>query len=255
MESSTSLAAEADRLEHNAVFAGVLGAVLATLVLLLVHPLMALVAGVILAGGWVLFMRARIASAPDRVLAGLDLDPVVTEERPRLANLLEGLCMTSGVAAPEVFLVESPAMNALVVAGRGGSRLVLTTGLVERLGRLEMEGVIANLLGRVRDGSAHYSTTVLGLFGDSARADALLSRHLGDQRAVMSDMAAVDLTRYPPGLMAALSTMSDAGTVVDGVPPLSAPLWLAPVGKQGADGVDPVGTQPLSLRIAVLAEL
>lgn len=255
MDSSTSLTAEADRLEHNAVFAGVLGAVLAALVLLLVQPLLALLAGLILAGGWVLFMRARIASAPDRVLAGLDLVPVAPEEQPRLANLLEGLCMTSGVTSPEVFLVESSAMNALAVAGRSGSRLVLTTGLVERLGRLEMEGVIANLLGRVRDGSARYSTTVVGLFGDSARATAQLSRHLGEQRAVLSDMAAVDLTRYPPGLMAALGAMLDAGTVVDGVPPLTAPLWLAPVGKQSRGGVDPVGTQPLPLRIAVLAEL
>lgn len=255
MESSTSLVAEADRLEHNAVFAGVLGAVLATLVLLLVQPLMAVLAGLILGSGWVLFMRARIASAPDRVLAGLDLERVAPEAQPRLSNLLEGLCMTSGVPAPDVFLVQSPSMNALAVAGRSGSRLVLTTGLVERLGRLELEGVVANLLGRVRDGSARYTTTVLGLFGDSSRAAALLSRHLGEQRSVMSDMAAVDLTRYPPGLMAALSTMLDSGTAVDSVPPLTAALWLAPVGQQGRGGEDPVGTQPLPLRIAVLAEL
>ncbi len=255
MESPRSLSDEADRLEHNAVFAGVLGAVLAALVLLLLNPLVALIVGVVLAGGWVLVIRARIASASDRVLAGLEPVPVPPDAQPRLANVLEGLCITSGVSAPEILLIHDQAMNALAVAGRESSRLVLTTGLVDKLGRLELEGVLANLLGRVRDGSARYTTTVLGLFGSSAKGSALLARHLGEQRSVLSDMAAVDLTRYPPGLMAAFSVMAESGTTVASAPAATAALWLAPVvGPVDAD-VPAIGSQPLPLRIAVLAEL
>ena len=69
----------------------------------------------------------------------------------------------------------------------------------------------------------------------------------------MSDLAAVDLTRYPPGLMAALTAMAERGTTVD-VPAVTAPLWIAPVTPSGADA-ETGERQPLSLRIAVLSEL
>lgn len=254
MQTQPSLDEAADRLEHNATFVGVLPAVVVGALLVLVHPVVGLLVGVALAAAWVLAVRARIAAAPERVTAGLSAEPLVEGSSPRLENLLEGLCVTSGVAPPQVSLVRTESMNALVAAGRDRVHVVLTTGLVEQLGRLELEGVLANLLGRVKDGSARYSTSVLALLGTSARATSLLASHLGDQRAVLSDLAAVDLTRYPPGLIAALSTMAEQGTLVPQAPAVSRPLWLAPSTAAVAD--DQAGElQPLSLRIAVLSEL
>jgi heat shock protein HtpX len=166
--------------------------------------------------------------------------------------------MTGGVSDPAVHLVETPAMNAMVVADAERADLVLTTGLVDGLGRLELEGVVANLLGRVRDGSARYGTTVVGLLGSSGAASRRLAAGLGEQRSVHSDLAAVDMTRYPPGLISALARMSDAGTVVAGASPSTAHLWIAPV-VDGAGLVAPevaeTAVQPLALRIAVLEEL
>lgn len=254
MSSEPTADLAADRLEHNATFVGVLPALLVgVLVAVFVQPVVGVVLAVALGAAWVLVVRARIASAPERVTAGLVTTPLAPGSAPRLENLLEGLCVTSGVATPTVELVESPAVNALVTAGREHTRLVLTTGLVEHLGRLELEGVLANLLARAKDGSARYSTTVLALMGPSDRGVRLLERELGDQRGVRSDLAAVDLTRYPPGLIAALSNMQEHGTRVEAAPERSWPLWIAPV-RTGDDDV--LGAlQPLSLRIAVLAEL
>lgn len=254
MQTQPSLDEAADRLEHNATFVGILPAIVLGVVLLLVQPVLGVVVGVASAVAWVFLVRARIAGSTQRVTEPLGAVPLVPGSQPRLENVLEGLCATSGVSAPEVALVDSPAMNALVAAGRDHVRLVLTTGLVDHLGRLELEGVLANLLGRVKDGSARYSTSVMGLLGPTPRASKLLASHLGEQRSVLSDLAAVDLTRYPPGLISALSAMGERGTEVPGAPAVTLPLWIAPATP--SPEADPVGElQPLSLRIAVLSEL
>lgn len=254
MQTQPSLDEAADRLEHNATFVGILPAILVGVILVLVQPVLGIVVGLALAVGWVLFIRARLAATSRRVTEGLSTQPLAEGSRPRLENLLEGLCVTSGVAPPGVALIESPSMNALVAAGRDDVQIVLTTGLVDQLGRLELEGVLANLLGRVKDGSARYTTSVLGLLGPTPRASKLLASHLGEQRSVLSDLAAVDLTRYPPGLISALANMGEHGTELRDAPAITGPLWLAPV--TSSPSVEPVGElQPLSLRIAVLSEL
>ena len=258
MQEQLSLDAETDRLVRTATWIGVIPAVVIGALLCLVNVFVGIAVAIVLAVVWVLAVRARAAGASSRALSSLSATPLVPGSRPRLENVLEGLCMTGGVSDPSVHLVESPAMNALVIADAERADLVLTTGLVDGLGRLELEGVIANLLGRVRDGSARYGTTVVALLGSSGAAARRLARGLGEQRSVHSDLAAVDMTRYPPGLISALERMSAAGTVVAGSSPSTAHLWIAPV-VEGAGLVAPeveaTAVQPLSLRIAVLEQL
>jgi heat shock protein HtpX len=254
MQAQPSLDETTDRLERNAMLASAIPALVVLAVLVWVQPIVAVVLALVVGAGAVVWVRSRIRSAPARVVAGLDATALRPGEHARLENLLEGLCATSGVSAPTVSLVRSDRMNAMVAAGRDDAEIVLSTAMLE-LGRLELEGVLANLLGRVRDGSARYATTVLGLFGSSSRARRLLADELGDQRAVMSDLAAVDLTRYPPGLVSALSAMSERGTRLDAAPELGRSLWLAPVADTRSDAELVGELQPLSLRIAVLSEL
>ncbi len=258
MQEQLSLDLETDRLVRTATWIGVVPAVVIGAALCLVNVFLGIAAAVVLAVVWVLVVRARVAGASSKALASVTATPLAPGARPRLENVLEGLCMTGGVSDPAVHLVETPAMNAMVVADAERADLVLTTGLVDGLGRLELEGVVANLLGRVRDGSARYGTTVVGLLGSSGAASRRLAAGLGEQRSVHSDLAAVDMTRYPPGLISALARMSDAGTVVAGASPSTAHLWIAPV-VDGAGLVAPevaeTAVQPLALRIAVLEEL
>lgn len=212
---------------------------------------------------WILVVVFRTRGAMDQVLRSLGGRPVGDDEFPQLDNLLHGLSLTGGVRIPEVRILETPAMNALMVADRDHATLVVTTGLLEGLERIELEGVLANMLARRRDGSARYATMVTSMYGNSGAGGGakMLLLGLGEQRSVRSDLAAVDMTHYPPGLSAALGKMEEAGTYIDGVPLETLHLWLAPAmpverALQNLDESLVASTmQPLSLRRAVLEEL
>jgi len=245
-------------LEHNVTFVGVLAAFVLGGLLMLVQPIFGAVVAVILSVAWIVVVKVKLSSSKKEMLLGLDLDPLVAGTQPQLENLLEGLCASSGVTDPEVYLLDSPSMNGFVAANRSGCCVILTTGLAMGLGRLELEGVLANLLGRQRDGSARYATSVISMFGSSGYGARKLAAGLGQQRSVISDMAAIDLTKYPPGLIAAFSQMQLVGTTIPNAPDNTAPLWLAAVAEPTDQEPSPLAEtsmQPLTYRIAVLQEL
>lgn len=258
MQAQPSLDQSAKRLEHNVLFLGVLAALVVGGLLMLVQPIVGAVVAAVLALLWFLLLREKLASSVKQMLDGLDLSPLREGSNPQLENLLEGLCATSGVTNPEVYLLESTSMNAFVAANKSGCSVILTTELAKGLGRLELEGVIANLLGRQRDGSARYATSVISMFGISGYGARKLAAGLGEQRSVRSDMAAVDLTRYPPGLISAFSAMQKAGTTLSNVPANTTPMWIAPISEASSQESSPLADtsmQPLTYRIAVLQEL
>ncbi len=263
-ERTTRLTAATERLAHNATFVGVLPAAAIGVLLVLVHPVLGVVVGVVLAAAWVLLVRQRISNAADVMFAGLATRPVQPDEAPRLMNVLEGLCLTCGVDEPAVEVVDTAdrptdSLNAAVAVAGATVRLVVTPAVLVDLDRMQLEGLLANLLGRVRDGSAAYTSLVSALLGPGERAERRLDAAIGDQRGVRSDLVAVDLTRYPPGLRAALESMAARGTAVEGAPPRSRLCWIAPIGQRdrAAAGDDTAGSNSdaLDLRIAVLAEL
>ena len=258
MQAQRSLDQTASKLEHNTLFLGVLIAVLLGGFLMLLQPIVGAVVAVVLSVLWIVLLRAKMASGMQAMLAGLAVEPLVEGSNPQLENLLEGLCVTSGVTNPDVYLLKSASMNAFVTANKTACSVILTTGLAEGLGRLELEGVLANLLGRLRDGSARYSTMVISLFGVSGFGARKLAAGLGEQRSVRSDMAAIDLTRYPPGLIAAFLQMQQVGTAVEHAPTKTLPLWIAPATEGASEESSPLAEtsmQPLTYRIAVLEEL
>ena len=268
MDATTTPAADADRLVRRVVAVGVLKGVLVAVVLAVVGlvadaewlVLVGLLAGVLVAVGWALYVRARVAGAVGAVLADVRATPLAEGAAPRLTNVVEGLCVASGVSEPEIWTVAAPAANAMALDAGGRTALVVTDGLVEHLGLVELEGAVANLLGRVKDGSARLSTTAVAVrrlpMSSVYAPDRLVAEGLGEQYAVRSDLEAVRITRFPPGLRAALEQASSAGTTVPGGRADLAHLWLAPVGDHGdAPASVQTAAQPLDLRIAVLDEL
>lgn len=245
-----------DALVRALMLAGLVPALLVgVLVLVLVHPLVGVAVAVVLAGGWAALVWTRASSAADRVLAPLPARPVAAGTEPRLENLLEGTCIVAGIEPPALRLLPDESLNALTAADGRGATFVVTRGLVDSLGRVELEGVLANLAARVRSGAARYATTVLALPLPAAFAARLLDDAFGDQASVRSDLDAVGFTKYPPGLIRALATMDDRGTEVPAATTASAPLWLAdPAGGPGGE-LGSATPQPLPLRIAVLEEL
>lgn len=74
------------------------------------------------------------------------------DEQRYLVNVSEAVAIGAGVPAPRVFVIDDPAPNAFAT-GRDPSRaaIAVTTGLLERLDRQELEGVIAHEMAHVRN--------------------------------------------------------------------------------------------------------
>lgn len=93
-------------------------------------------------------------------------DPV---QYQRLHNLVEGLCIASGLPKPQVYIVDDPAPNAFAT-GRDPKHaaIAVTTGLLEKLNRVELEGVLAHELSHIRNYDILVSTLAVTLVGSIA---------------------------------------------------------------------------------------
>jgi heat shock protein HtpX len=98
--------------------------------------------------------------------------PADPEQYQRLHNLVEGLCIASGLPKPRVYVVDDPAPNAFAT-GRDPKHaaIAVTTGLLEKMNRVELEGVVAHELSHIRNYDILVSTLAVTLVG----AIALLS--------------------------------------------------------------------------------
>jgi heat shock protein HtpX len=78
--------------------------------------------------------------------------PADEAEYRRYHNLVEGLCIAAGLPKPKLFVVDDPAPNAFAT-GRNPKHaaLAVTTGLLDVMNRVELEGVIAHELSHVKN--------------------------------------------------------------------------------------------------------
>lgn len=221
----------------------VVGLVIGLLVgAVLIAVIAALVAGVALA----LWVRAR---ATAMVVDATGAVAVTEAEYPRLFNLVDGLCLSSGVPRPDLYVVDDPARNVLV-AGRDprNATVIFTSGLLDSLDRIELEGVVAHQLARIRQDDVAPATVVAVL----GRLTGLILRSpLASDRLVSADLEACQLTRYPPGLISALEKVSGASTVSSAPSSATAHLWFVPPTDSRTSDSHP----PLEERIALLREL
>jgi Zn-dependent protease with chaperone function len=235
-----------------------LGIVVAIVLVALGFVLVALGALVVAVIGVALWLRATSA---DRVVAALGARPSAEVDRPRLHNLVDGLCATMGLERPEILVVDSPLANSLVV-GRDAHRssLVVTSGLEQRLSLVELEGVLAHELVHVKRedavlaGVAVAVSSLWSLVAGEAAGAAAVHRLVGPGREYAADQRAAQVVRYPEGIAAALAAMSGDSTSEDGGaggggaagspwPPgagrtarLTTWLWIDPLAGGAADG-------------------
>ncbi len=92
--------------------------------------------------------------------------PADPQQYQRLHNLVEGLCIASGLPKPRVYIVDDPAPNAFAT-GRDPKHaaIAVTTGLLEKLNRVELEGVLAHELSHIRNYDILVSTLAVTLVG------------------------------------------------------------------------------------------
>ena len=223
----------------------------------------------------------------------------------RLHNLVEGLCIASGLPKPRVFVIEDSAPNAFAT-GRNPKHaaIAVTTGLLDTMNRVELEGVIAHELSHIKNYDILVSTLAVTLVGTIALITDITLRMMwwnggrvhrsGDRndrgnplallgivllivapligkimqatvsrrRETLADVSAVRMTRYPPGLIAALEKLQADSTVTHSASMATAHMWI----EQPLSGVNDTGRlgawhklfqthPPLAERIALLREI
>ncbi len=183
------------------------------------------------------------------VLAMSGAVPVEHNKNPELYHIVENLCITAGLPAPKIYIIKEQQPNAFAT-GRNAKHAVLavTEGLLNRLNKTELQGVLAHELSHIGNKDMLLSTVVVILAGiiamlsnmflrisfwggrrnsdDDNRAGALLAI-LGLAAAILAPIAATLLqlaisrkrefladadgallTRYPEGLARALEKIS-----------------------------------------------
>lgn len=92
--------------------------------------------------------------------------PADPTEYARLHNLVEGLCIAAGLPKPRVYVIDDPAPNAFAT-GRNPQHaaVAVTTGLLEKMNRVELEGVLAHELSHVKNYDILVSTLAVTMVG------------------------------------------------------------------------------------------
>jgi heat shock protein HtpX len=204
-------------------------------------------------------------------------DPVT---QARLHNVVEGLAIAAGIPKPAVFIVDDPAPNAFAT-GRNPqhSSIAVTTGLLEKMDRAELEGVIGHELSHIRNYDILVSTIAVSLVGTAVLLSEwglrflwfgggrrhrdenagggpfglvlaiggilllvlapilaqVMQRAISRRRELLADVSAVELTRYPPGLISALEKLRDDSAVVRSATRATAHMWIEQPTEQARD--------------------
>jgi heat shock protein HtpX len=238
-------------------------------------------------------------------LAASRAHPADPQQYQRLHNLVEGLCIAGGIPKPRIYIVDDPAPNAFAT-GRDPKHaaIAVTSGLLEKMNRVELEGVLAHELSHIRNYDILVSTLAVTLVGAVALLTQFGVRAMwwnggrvprqGDRdggtnpiailgivflvispliakamqaavsrrRETLADVSACQMTRYPPGLIAALEKLREDTTVTHASTTATAHMWIeqpmSGVGDQGKMGMwnKMFDTHPpLEERIALLREL
>lgn len=100
------------------------------------------------------------------VLALHHAQPIDLKSHPEIYRILENLSITAGLPMPKFYIINDPAPNAFAT-GRNPQHAVVavTTGLLERLERSELEGVLAHELSHIGNRDMLVSTVAVVLVG------------------------------------------------------------------------------------------
>lgn len=92
--------------------------------------------------------------------------PIKKSDNPELYRLVENLCITAGIPLPKIYILNEAQPNAFATGRNPNhSAIAVTIGLLEKLERTELEGVIAHELSHIGNRDALLQTIVVVLVG------------------------------------------------------------------------------------------
>ncbi|MFA6665880.1 MAG: M48 family metallopeptidase [Armatimonadota bacterium] len=199
------------------------------------------------------------------VLAVSHAHPATREEHAHLINSVEGLALAAGLPAPSIYVIDDPSPNAFAT-GRDPKHAVIcvTTGLMEKLNRIELEGVIGHEMSHIKDydirlmalvavlagtvvlmsdwmirsfwfrgrrdnrnGNAIFVLLALVLALLSPLAATVIQLAVSRNREYLADAEGAMLTRYPEGLASALEKIDQAPEPLKEASKATAHLFIA----------------------------
>ena len=164
----------------------------------------------------------------------------------RLYNIVENLTITAGLPMPEVYIIDDPAPNAFAT-GRDPDHAVVaaTTGLIDIMDDKELTAVMAHELSHVKNYDIRVSAIafalvcVIGFLSDigfrmmrysrkndkenspvglfmiiftaifAPLAASIAQMAVSREREYLADISAVEITRYPEGMISALKKLEE----------------------------------------------
>jgi len=178
------------------------------------------------------------------VLSATRAQPIKKEDNPELYRIVENLAITAGIPMPKVFILNEAQPNAFAT-GRDEKHAVVavTKGLLGKLERSEIEGVIAHEMAHIKNKDILLQTAVVVLVGiivilsdfflrismwgggDKDKnilaivlgiiaailapiGASLIQLSISRKREFLADASGALLTRYPEGLASALEKIS-----------------------------------------------
>jgi len=105
--------------------------------------------------------------ASDKIaLAVSRAKPISKEDYPYLYNVVEGLAIAAGLPKPRCYIIDDTAPNAFA-SGRNpqNSVIVVTKGLLQKLNRAELEGVIAHEMSHIKNYDVLVQTLAVVMVG------------------------------------------------------------------------------------------
>jgi heat shock protein HtpX len=92
--------------------------------------------------------------------------PVTKEEFPYLYNVVEGLAIAAGLPTPKCYVIDDTAPNAFATGRKPETSVIcVTTGILEKLNRVELEGVIAHEMSHIKNYDVRLQTVVVVMAG------------------------------------------------------------------------------------------
>lgn len=211
-----------------------------------------------------IFMNFLAYWNSDKIVLGIArAKPVSRENNRELYNIVENLCIAAGLPVPKIYIVPERQPNAFAT-GRDAKHAVVavTEGLLEKLNRSELEGVIAHELAHIGNRDMFLSTVVVVLVGFISiisdmfmrsflwgRRDdreggqvfvliglviavlapisaTLMQFALSRKREFLADASGALLTRYPEALASALEKIASDPTPMRTATNTTAHLWI-----------------------------
>ena len=230
------------------------------------------------------------------VLAMNGARPATQEQDQLISTLLDGLCIASGLPRPKLYVVNDPSPNAFAT-GRNPQNAVIcvTTGLLERMDKYELEGVLAHELSHIKNYDILLSTVISVFagfvvmisdftlrYGFRRKRDSedknpiegillivglifvilsplftkLIQLAVSRKREYLADATAVEFTRNPNGLISALKKLQNDDSSMQNVSNATAHMYISEPVKAKREKTDIFSTHPpLSERIARLEHI